>query len=86
MEKRYDRLVRLFAPYDKPRYTVAVMVHGAKARGGRPPIAARILERTILLERENSSRSSPGSSRQRKPNPFHFMNRSISRIRRGVAG
>ncbi len=41
-----------FAPYDHPKYVVAVMVQGASGHGGEVagPIATRILERTIAQD------------------------------------
>src|SRR5881392_3173243 len=41
-----------FAPYDHPKYVVAVMVQGASGHGGEVagPIATRILERTLAQD------------------------------------
>lgn len=40
-----------FAPYDKPRYAVAILVQGAKSGGGvAAPIAAKILEETFAMD------------------------------------
>src|SRR6266436_5876399 len=41
-----------FAPFEHPKYVVAVMVQGASGHGGEVagPIATRILERTLALE------------------------------------
>jgi penicillin-binding protein 2 len=41
-----------FAPYDNPKYVVAVMVQGASGHGGEVagPIATRILERTLAQD------------------------------------
>src|SRR5437762_5216108 len=41
-----------FAPFDHPKYVVAVMVQGASGHGGEVagPIATRILERTLALD------------------------------------
>jgi len=42
-----------FAPYEKPRYAVAVIVQGAKSGGGvAAPIAAKILEDIFAMEEE----------------------------------
>lgn len=42
-----------FAPYDEPRYAIAVMVEGAKSGGGvAAPIAGKILEDTFALDGE----------------------------------
>ena len=63
-----------FAPYDKPRYTVAVMVQGGKGGGAvAAPIAARILERTILLEQGKFESQLAWLEPARKPNPFQFL-------------
>lgn len=41
-----------FAPYDAPKYAVCVFVQGAKSGGGvSAPIAAKILEESLALER-----------------------------------
>jgi penicillin-binding protein 2 len=51
-----------FAPYDHPRYTIVVMVQGGEHGGSvAAPIATRILERTLAMEKANSNRNSPGS-------------------------
>src|SRR5213076_2345056 len=44
-----------FAPYDHPKYVVAVMVQGASGHGGEVagPIATRILERTLAQDEGN---------------------------------
>jgi penicillin-binding protein 2 len=44
-----------FAPYDSPKYVVAVMVQGASGHGGEvaAPIATRILERTLAMDEGN---------------------------------
>jgi hypothetical protein len=41
-----------FAPYDHPKYVVAVMVQGASGHGGEVagPIADRILERSLAMD------------------------------------
>ena len=41
-----------FAPYDHPKYAIAVMVQGASGHGGTiaGPIADRILERTLAMD------------------------------------
>jgi len=44
-----------FAPYEKPKYAVAVIVQGAKSGGGvAAPIASKILEDTIKAEQSGS--------------------------------
>src|SRR5262249_6294634 len=44
-----------FAPFDSPKYVVAVMVQGASGHGGEvaAPIATRILERTLAMDEGN---------------------------------
>ena len=44
-----------FAPFDNPKYVVAVMVQGASGHGGEvaAPIATRILERTLAMDEGN---------------------------------
>jgi penicillin-binding protein 2 len=44
-----------FAPFDHPKYVVAVMVQGASGHGGEVagPIATRILERTVAQDEGN---------------------------------
>lgn len=49
-----------FAPYDKPRYAMAVLVQGAKSGGGvAAPIAGKILEETFKLSEAESREASP---------------------------
>jgi penicillin-binding protein 2 len=51
-----------FAPYDKPKYAVCVIVQGAKSGGGvAAPIAAKILEDSFELDRE------PAPGQEKKP-------------------
>lgn len=58
-----------FAPFDKPKYAVCVFVQGAKAGGAvSAPIAARILEKSLAIERGYSPelvalKPAPGSFR-----------------------
>src|SRR5260370_18722446 len=44
-----------FAPFEHPKYVVAVMVQGASGHGGEVagPIATRILERTLAMDEGN---------------------------------
>ena len=63
-----------FAPYDRPRYTVAVMVQGGKWGGAvAAPIASRILERTFALEQGKYDPQLAWLEPARKPNPFQFL-------------
>lgn len=49
--KDYHTWFLAFAPYDQPRYVVAVFVQGGKSGGSVPaPIAAKILEQIFAME------------------------------------
>ncbi|HYJ03947.1 MAG TPA: penicillin-binding protein 2 [Chthoniobacterales bacterium] len=75
-----------FAPYDKPRYTIAVMVQGGKGGGAvAAPIAARIMERTMLLEQGKFESQLAWLDPARKPNPFQFLE-SVEFKDSGVGG
>jgi penicillin-binding protein 2 len=51
-----------FAPYDKPKYAVCVIVQGGKSGGGvAAPIAAEILEKSFALDKE------PAEGEEKKP-------------------
>lgn len=55
-----------FAPYDKPKYAVCVLVQGAKSGGGvAAPIAAKILEDSFALDKEPVPGEEP-------PKPFEL--------------
>ncbi len=55
-----------FAPYDKPKYAVCVLVQGAKSGGGvAAPIAAKILEESFALDKEPVPGEEP-------PKPFEL--------------
>jgi penicillin-binding protein 2 len=63
-----------FAPYDRPRYTVAVMVQGGKGGGVvAAPIAHRILERVFAMEEARFDPQLAWLEPARKPNPFQFL-------------
>ncbi|HEV3409874.1 MAG TPA: penicillin-binding protein 2 [Chthoniobacterales bacterium] len=63
-----------FAPYDKPRYTVAVMVQGGKGGGAvAAPIAHRILERTFAMEGGHFDPQLAWLDAAQKPDPFRFI-------------
>lgn len=63
-----------FAPYDNPRYTVAVMVQGGKGGGAvAAPIAHRILERTFAMEKGEYDAQVAWLDPARKPDPFRFL-------------
>ena len=63
-----------FAPYDKPKYTIAVMVQGGKGGGAvAAPIANRILERSLAMEEGRFEAELAWIEPARKPNPFQFI-------------
>ncbi|MFN2508018.1 MAG: penicillin-binding protein 2 [Chthoniobacterales bacterium] len=63
-----------FAPYDNPRYTIAVMVQGGKGGGAvAAPIANRIMERTFAMEEGRFDVQLAWIEPARKPNPFQFL-------------
>lgn len=63
-----------FAPYDNPRYTVAIMVQGGKGGGAvAAPIAHRILERTFAMEKGEFDAQVAWFDPARKPDPFRFL-------------
>ena len=61
-----------FAPFDHPKYVVAVMVQGASGHGGEVagPIATRILERTLAMDEGNFDMQVAWTSPAHHPNPF----------------
>lgn len=64
-----------FAPYDHPKYVIAVMVQGASGHGGAvaAPIADRILERTVALEEGKFDMQVAWLSPAHKNNPFALI-------------
>jgi len=57
-----------FAPYENPKYAVAVMVQGAKSGGGvAAPIAAKILEDTFKLPGLSPDETEPAAAEPAKP-------------------
>ncbi len=63
-----------FAPYDHPRYTIAVMVQGGEHGGSvAAPIATRILERTLALEAGKFEPQLAWVAPARKPNAFDMI-------------
>jgi penicillin-binding protein 2 len=63
-----------FAPYDQPRYTVAVMVQGGEHGGSvAAPIADRILERALALEDGKFDIQVAWVGPAHKPNPFQMI-------------
>ena len=62
-----------FAPYNAPKYTVAVMVQGGKGGGTvAAPIANRIMERIFAMEGGRFDPQLAWLEPARKPNPFQF--------------
>ena len=61
-----------FAPYDHPRYTVAVMVQGSFGHGGSvaAPIAARILQRILAMDEGKYEPQVAWVPPAHKDNPF----------------
>jgi penicillin-binding protein 2 len=64
-----------FAPFDSPKYVVAVMVQGASGHGGEvaAPIATRILERTIAMDEGNFDMQLAWVAPAHKENPFELV-------------
>ncbi len=63
-----------FAPYDKPRYAIAVMVQGG-AHGGSvaAPIATRILERALAMDEGRFDAQLAWLAPAQKANPFQMI-------------
>lgn len=63
-----------FAPYDNPKYTIAVMVQGG-AHGGSvaAPIATRILQRTLALDAGTYDSELAWIAPANKANPFQMI-------------
>ena len=68
-----------FAPYDHPKYVVAVMVQGASGHGGEVagPIATRILERTLAQDQGNFDMQVAWLPPAHHPNPLQLV-KSVS--------
>lgn len=63
-----------FAPYNAPKYVVAVMVQGGKGGGAvAAPIANRILERIFAMDEARFDPQLAWLEPARKPNPFQFL-------------
>ena len=63
-----------FAPYNSPKYVVAVMVQGGKGGGAvAAPIANRILGRIFAMEEAKFDQQLAWLEPARKPNPFQFL-------------
>ncbi|HEY2614446.1 MAG TPA: penicillin-binding protein 2, partial [Chthoniobacterales bacterium] len=63
-----------FAPYDHPKYVVAVMVQGGEHGGSvAGPIATRILERTLAMDEGNFDVQLAWLAPAHKQNPFQLI-------------
>ena len=63
-----------FAPYDHPRYTIAVMVQGGEHGGSvAGPIATRILERTLAMDEGKFEPQLAWVAPAQKANPFAMI-------------
>src|SRR5947207_4422987 len=64
-----------FAPYDHPKYVVAVMVQGASGHGCEVagPIATRILERTLAQDEGKFDMQVAWLAPAHKPNPLQLI-------------
>src|SRR5207237_5042170 len=63
-----------FAPYDSPKYTIAVMVQGGEHGGSvAAPIATRILERTLAMDQGTFQQQVAWIAPARKANPFQMI-------------
>jgi penicillin-binding protein 2 len=64
-----------FAPYDNPKYVVAVMVQGASGHGGEvaAPIATRILERIVEMDEGNFDMQVAWVAPAHHDNPFDLI-------------
>src|SRR5213595_1993500 len=64
-----------FAPYDHPKYVVAVMVQGASGHGGEVagPIATRILERTLAQDEGKYDMQVAWLTPAHKANPLQLI-------------
>src|SRR3989441_2403105 len=64
-----------FAPFDHPKYVVAVMVQGASGHGGEVagPIADRILERSLALDQGNFDMQVAWTAPAHHANPLQLI-------------
>src|SRR5437763_288364 len=76
-----------FAPYDHPKYVVAVMVQGASGHGGEVagPIATRILERTLAQDEGKYDMQVAWLAPAHKANPLQLI-KSVSYTGSNVGG
>lgn len=63
-----------FAPYDQPKYAIAVMVQGGEHGGSvAAPIASRILSQTLARDEGTFDPQVAWLAPARKPNPFQMI-------------
>jgi penicillin-binding protein 2 len=63
-----------FAPFDNPKYVVAVMVQGGEHGGSvAGPIATRIIERTLAMDEGTFDMQVAWTAPAHKPNPFQMI-------------
>jgi penicillin-binding protein 2 len=63
-----------FAPFDSPKYAIAVMVQGGKGGGAvAAPVANRIMERVLAMEAGKYEQQVAWIEPSQKPNPFQFI-------------
>jgi penicillin-binding protein 2 len=63
-----------FAPFDKPKYVVAVMVQGGEHGGSvAGPVATRILERALAMDEGKFDMQVAWLAPAHKPNPFQML-------------
>ncbi|PYI93552.1 MAG: hypothetical protein DME97_04605 [Verrucomicrobia bacterium] len=63
-----------FAPFDNPKYTIAVMVQGGEHGGSvAAPIATRILERALAMDQGTFQQQVAWIAPARKANPFQMI-------------
>ncbi|MEP7014453.1 MAG: penicillin-binding protein 2 [Verrucomicrobiota bacterium] len=76
-----------FAPYDHPKYVVAVMVQGASGHGGEVagPIATRILERIVAQDQGKFDMPVAWLAPAHHPNPLQLV-KSVSYTGSNVGG
>jgi len=76
-----------FAPFDHPKYVVAVMVQGASGHGGEVagPIATRILERTLAQDEGKFDMQVAWIAPAHHPNPLQLI-KSVSYTGSNVGG
>jgi len=76
-----------FAPFDNPKYVVAVMVQGASGHGGEVagPIATRILERTLAQDEGKFDMQVAWLTPAHHPNPLQLV-KSVSYTGSNVGG